>query len=644
MAILKCKMCGGDLQINDNQNCATCEYCGSTMTLPRASDERKVNLFNRANHFRRMNDFDKTLTIYENILNDDDTDAEAHWGVVLCRYGIEYVEDPLSHERIPTCHRAQYDSILSDADYLASLENAPDGYSRSLYEAEAKRISEIQKEILSISKKEEPFDVFICYKESSESGTRTKDSAIAQDIYYQLTQAGYKVFFSRITLEDKLGRAYEPYIFAALNSAKVMVVVGTSMENFNAVWVKNEWNRYLALTKKDRSKLIIPCYRDMDAYELPEELSYLQSQDMGKIGFIQDLIRGIKKVISTGQMNPAMTQQISEFGYVPSEKPLLERAFLCLEDGEFDKADVLLEQVLNMNPHQAKAYIGKLMVELKVCLEPNIMQCMKPLTEFNAFNKAIRFADVDYRSELQNYNNMLIDRIEQEAIKRKQQAENATEWKRNEFVDESEQAERIYEDKITLLSKLTNEKKALSNEIDTLKKSIEESNNSVSYKENTISFTQSSISEIESRKSIFRKESASETADIVAYKNKIDKERNEIKNLQTIIAEKKTRIVMLKSKYDELSAQSKKIANEIKALRNEYGIKTSVFDFEEHSGKIRLLENAGEIYKYLCDLNSTGVIVDETILSEVLKLVNIEKKWGNTKSATLLKLKKITEL
>ena len=69
------------------------------------------------------------------------------------------------------------------------------------------------------------------------------------------------MFFSRITLEDKLGQQYEPYIFAALNSAKVMLVIGSKREYFDAVWVKNEWSRFLALMKKDRSKLLIPCYR-----------------------------------------------------------------------------------------------------------------------------------------------------------------------------------------------------------------------------------------------------------------------------------------------------------------------------------------------------------------------------------------------
>ena len=108
MAILKCKMCGGDIQLSEDKTTGTCDHCGSTMTFPRVSDEQKLNLYNRANHFRRQNEFDKAITAYERILDQDDTDAEAHWGAVLSRYGIEYVEDPATHERIPTCHRVQY--------------------------------------------------------------------------------------------------------------------------------------------------------------------------------------------------------------------------------------------------------------------------------------------------------------------------------------------------------------------------------------------------------------------------------------------------------------------------------------------------------------------------------------------------------
>ena len=94
MSVFKCKMRGGALEINNNETVSTCEYCGTKQTLPKLDDERKANLYDRANHFRRNNEFDKAMGIYEQILNDDNTDAESYWSIVLCRYGIEYVEDP----------------------------------------------------------------------------------------------------------------------------------------------------------------------------------------------------------------------------------------------------------------------------------------------------------------------------------------------------------------------------------------------------------------------------------------------------------------------------------------------------------------------------------------------------------------------
>ena len=56
MAIFRCKMCGGDLEITEGQSVCTCEYCGTEQTLPRLDSDRKANLYDRANHFRRNND------------------------------------------------------------------------------------------------------------------------------------------------------------------------------------------------------------------------------------------------------------------------------------------------------------------------------------------------------------------------------------------------------------------------------------------------------------------------------------------------------------------------------------------------------------------------------------------------------------
>ena len=78
-------------------------------------------MYDRANHFRRNDEFDKAMNIYETILNEDPTDAEAYWSLVLCKYGIEYVEDPDTHKRIPTCNRTRLESVFADEDYNCLL-------------------------------------------------------------------------------------------------------------------------------------------------------------------------------------------------------------------------------------------------------------------------------------------------------------------------------------------------------------------------------------------------------------------------------------------------------------------------------------------------------------------------------------------
>lgn len=399
MAIFKCKMCGGTLEVND-ATVAVCEYCGTRQTLPKLDDERKANLYDRANHFRRNNEFDKAMGIYEHILNDDSTDAESYWSLVLCRYGIEYVEDPATRKRIPTVNRAQFTSIYDDEDYKSAIRYA-DAMQKEIYESEAKLINNIQKGILSISGKEEPFDVFICYKETDVHGRRTRDSVLATELYHELEREGFKVFFSRITLEDKLGQEYEPYIFAALNSAPVMVVLGTSAEHLNSVWVKNEWSRYLSLIKNGARKVLIPAYRDMDPYDLPEEFSHLQAQDMSKLGFMQDLIRGIKKIVPEKTSQTEVQEVIME--NTVNAHFLLKRAFLVLEDGEYEKANGLCEQVLNLEPENPMAYVCKLMLALRVKTQSELGECEQPFDNISYYHKALRFSDDELRKTLEGY-------------------------------------------------------------------------------------------------------------------------------------------------------------------------------------------------------------------------------------------------
>lgn len=296
MANYKCKMCGGALDVCEGQRIIKCDFCGTTQTVPVFDDEKKQSYYNRANSLRLKNEFDKAAGFYELIVSEFPKEAEAYWGLILCKFGIEYVEDK-NHIRIPTCHRTQYISIFDDSDYLSAIKYA-DVLSKDVYENEAKEIDAIQKQILRISYTESPFDIFICYKELDENGDRTEDSVIATDIYNSLTEKGYRVFFSRITLESKLGTNYEPYIFSALHSSKVLLHVTTSLKHTNSVWVKNEWSRYVKLMGD--GKVIIPCYKGIKPSDLPSEIKNFQGQDFSKIGAMQDLLHGIDKILNYG--------------------------------------------------------------------------------------------------------------------------------------------------------------------------------------------------------------------------------------------------------------------------------------------------------------------------------------------------------
>ena len=416
MAVFKCKMCGGDLEILENATVCECEYCGTTQTVPVVDDEKKLSLFTRANKLRFNNEFDKAAGVYESIVADFPEEAEGYWGLVLCKYGIEYVDDPATGKKIPTCHRSSFDSVMDDSDFELVLENA-DAVSRKVYRDEAKAIEELRKSIVEVSSTEEPYDIFICYKETDENGDRTIDSEIAQDVYTALTEKGYRVFFSRITLEDKLGQEYEPYIFAALNSAKVMLAFGTDYEYYNAVWVKNEWSRFLKLIQKGEKKTLIPCYKNIDAYDMPKEFAKLQAQDMGKVGAIQDLVRGVEKLLPKNAESTTVKETVVvNSGANATVDSLLERVFMFLEDGDFSSANEYCEKVLDIDPKNALAYLGKLMSDLKVKKRKELKKLSVSFEKNANYKKIVRFGDEKLKNELQGYIDFIIAGAETRAL------------------------------------------------------------------------------------------------------------------------------------------------------------------------------------------------------------------------------------
>ncbi|MBO4928449.1 MAG: toll/interleukin-1 receptor domain-containing protein [Clostridiales bacterium] len=399
MTVFKCKMCGGQLDIKEGMTLCECRYCGSIQTVPRFDNDKgnKNTLFSRANRLRSAGEFDKAAGVYETLVSEYPEEAEAYWGILLCKYGIEYVDDPGTRKKVPTCHRSSFESIMEDPDFDMVME-CSNPASRAVYREEAKAIEALRIAINAVSSKEPPYDIFICYKETDETGSRTIDSVIAQDVYTALVEKGYRVFFSRITLEDKLGQEYEPYIFAALNSARIMLVFGTDYEYFNAVWVKNEWNRFLSLIEKGEKKTLIPCYKGIDAYDMPKEFARLQAQDMGKVGAIQDLLRGIDKILGANSRNEAAEPVVVKENDL-TKAGLIKRMFMFIADNDFTLAERYAEKVLDIDPENGEAYLAKALIDLQIS-NLGLLSDVTPFENNLNTKKALRYGSDTLRNDI----------------------------------------------------------------------------------------------------------------------------------------------------------------------------------------------------------------------------------------------------
>lgn len=373
MGALKCKMCGSNLEIEDSITVCKCEKCGTSQTVPDIEDDKELKLFERAGRLRFNCDFDKAAGIYNTITDSYPEEAEGYWGLILCKYGIEYADDA-SGKKVPVCHRISYDSVMDDEDFELVMENS-DSESRAIFREEAKIIEENRKKYIQIAESEQPYDIYISYRAKDDNGDKTAVSEIAGHLYNKLTSAGYRVFLSEAALKGKERSYCEPYIYSALNSANVMLALGTSYDDYNDVWVKNEWNRYLEIAEKNKNKCLIPCYKDVDEYDIPKEFAGLKVCQLGNDDTFNNIMAEIANVVKPASINqpvsepekaePAEEIELEEIEIIePIDiNKLLDEGFAAISDKNWKKANKLFFQVLDEEPDNSKAYWGQLLVQ-----------------------------------------------------------------------------------------------------------------------------------------------------------------------------------------------------------------------------------------------------------------------------------------
>ena len=421
MIIAICKRCNAEFTVDGRKSVEPCRYCGSLVPILHGMDDSaRVNAFKRAEQNRRNGDFDEAARLYRKILDQDLTDAEAYWSLLECRYGVQYVKDPGNDEIKFTVSRMRYASILEDEDYKSAMENATDEQ-REVYKDTAAAIAATQKEFLRIAQNEKPFDVFICYKEADADGRRTEDSVLAGKIYAELTEMGYRVFYSRETLREYPGEKFEPHIFAALYSAKLMLLVATSSEYVESTWVRNEWKRYLDQIDREgqlgQGKLLLPVLK-MSPEKLPQALRQLQAIEMSRHDAMSKLMSYVRARIPKEEAEPNPERNSDSIA-----ERLMDRAFRELRDRRWKTADQCCEGALNRDFEAARAHLGKLLVEYEARNLNELSTYTESVAENIHFKRAMQYADEPLRAKLQACEQSIQKNIQQAEMEEQRRKE-----------------------------------------------------------------------------------------------------------------------------------------------------------------------------------------------------------------------------
>lgn len=368
-----CEQCGGELEIIAD-GLGRCTY--NPEHLQKIPKDQTA-LFEEAQRiWFEERDFDRAAKLYEKIIIENQEESAAHWGMVLCHYGIEYVKDH-DGSYVPTCHRVVMESILQDEEYKLALKYAETAEEEERYRKTGELIEKYQREIKQIASSEEPVDVFISFKMMGDNGRPTTDSQMAERLYNYLTkELRLKVFYSPVSLQGKIGK-YEPYIYAALKSAQVMILVASRAEHIEASWVKNEWGRFIRMIPEESGKkkmLAVAALDGMTRERLPEELrndyqlSNLEQLDRFE-GFCHYVDSYIEKEIDPDKTKERERREQERrkrdenvFALMKQEaKRLLGEAEQELKKGNMEEAFRLYDQVLTKDSECDAGYWGKLL-------------------------------------------------------------------------------------------------------------------------------------------------------------------------------------------------------------------------------------------------------------------------------------------
>ena len=430
---LICEICGG-AEFIEKSNMLVCIHCDATYhkQIEEETDEEKearilrVSRYDDAEKELRMSPphFDMAEDKFSELIKQYPTWSAGYWGVLRAKYGIKYEID-FDGKSIPSCYKSSYEDFREDIYFKKAVKYAETSEIKAKYQSEGDRIAKTCKEWREKAKAFD-YDVFISFK-ASEDGKETKDLREMQNLYTYLTEQGYKVFFSPVSMRSVVGKTdWDAYIFNALEKASVMILYGSNVDYFSTTWIENEWTRYLRMIGKGfkNPDSLIVTYDGVDPNALPRQLRKLQAlnaadktfyitlteklKDLfekearqttidrievkgGKIGKKVNAITDTVEVMEAGtnavvrkahlSQTEVSKRNVATAGtYVPTANDAVQMGLSLLRLGSFFEADMFFNESINENKQNGTAWLGLLCTKLNdkelydILTTPNLSQ------------------------------------------------------------------------------------------------------------------------------------------------------------------------------------------------------------------------------------------------------------------------------
>ena len=128
---------------------------------------------------------------------------------------------------------------------------------------------------------EKSYDVFISFKNTTETGDYTEDSRIARELYDAFKSSGLNPFYSEESLGAMGSSDYTNDIENALKNSKTMVVVLTKVKHAESRWVAKEWQLFdsFYLNNIREGKNLYTLTKKVDVTQLPPTLATVENFD-----------------------------------------------------------------------------------------------------------------------------------------------------------------------------------------------------------------------------------------------------------------------------------------------------------------------------------------------------------------------------